>query len=113
MTLTEIATMIESMGFPFNYYQFKEDPDNPPPAPPFICFYYPYDDDVKADNINYARVNAVIIELYTDEKDFDSEAAVENVLIQNELAFAKSEAYVESEHMFQITYTTEVVINGK
>ena len=110
MTREEIASMIGSLEIPFAYYQF---PEGTQLVPPFICFYYPYDDDVKADNINYARVNAVIIELYTNEKDFDSEAAVENVLIQNELAFSKSEAYVESESMFQITYTTEVVINGK
>ena len=106
MMLTEIDSMIESIGLPYAYYQFPGNQE-----PPFICFYYPYDNDLIADCINYARINSVIIELYTTNKDFDSEAAVENVLIEKGLAFSKTEAYIESEHMFQITYTTEVVIN--
>lgn len=112
MTYKQISTMISSMGYPTAYYQFEANPDNPPPAPPFICFYYPNADDLKADNINYARINALIIELYTDNKDFEAEAAIESVLVSNEIPFDKTETFIESEKMFQITYTMEVVING-
>lgn len=109
MTVSEVAQMIESIGLPNAYYQFDEGQVK---APPFICFYYPNDDDFKADNINYSRINALTIELYTDNKNFDLEAQVESVLIQNALPFSKFETYINSEHMFQITYNTEVVING-
>lgn len=112
MTTKQIAAMVASMGFPYAYYQFDENPDNPPPNPPFICFYYPNAVDMKADNINYARINALIIELYTDEKDFEAETAIEAVLLANEIPFDKTETYIDSEKMFQITYTMEVVING-
>jgi len=111
MTLAEIANMVDSMGYPYAYYQFAENPDNPPPAPPFICFYYPNDDDFIADNINYVRVNALIIELYTAEKDFDAESAVEAVLLSNEIPFTKTESFIESENMYQIAYNMEVIIN--
>lgn len=111
MTTAEIASMVNSIGYPTAYYQFKKNPDNPPPPPPFICFYYPNDNDFIADNINYVRVNALIIELYTDEKDFVAESAVEAVLIANEIPFTKSENYIESENMYQIIYNMEVVID--
>lgn len=113
MTRAEIANMISAMGFPFAYYQFEANPDNPPPPPPFICFYYPNNNDLIADNINYARIDALTIELYTDNKDFDNEAAVESVLLSHGLAFGKTEAYIDTEKMYQITYTMEVVINAE
>ena len=113
MTYEQITTMINSMRYPYAYYQFKKDPENPPPPPPFICFYCPNDDDFKADNTHYARINTLVVELYTDEKEFDIENAVEAVLLSNEMVFDKTETYIDSETMYQITYTMEVVINAE
>lgn len=112
MTYRDIAAMIQSMGYPFAYYQYEPNPDNPPPEPPFICFYYPNSDDFIADNSNYTRIDSLIIELYTDDKNFDAETAVESVLNDNGFVYGKTEIYVESEKMYQITYTMEVIING-
>ena len=112
MTTKQIADMIAETGLPYAYYQFDPDPNNPPPDPPFICFYYPYDNDVKADDINYARINHLIVELYTDNKDFTVEGTVEAVLLSYALPFSKTESYVDTEKMYQITYEMEVVING-
>lgn len=112
MTTEQISDMINSIGLPYAYYQFEDNPENPPPPLPYICFYYPNDDDFKADNTHYARINELIVELYTENKDFGSEAAVEAVLLSNEMVFGKVENYIDSEKMFQITYTMEVVING-
>lgn len=109
MTLQEISSMVESIGLPYAYYQFSK---GSPVSPPFICFFYPNNDDLKADNINYSSINALSIELYTDEKRFDLEAAVESVLTANGLAYSKEESYIDSERMFQIAYDMEVVING-
>ena len=67
MTYTDVASMIEAVGIPYAYYSFEEGTGI---QPPFITFYYSGDADVKADNINYALVRPLIIELYTDEKDF-------------------------------------------
>lgn len=110
MTLKEIADMIAGIGYEYCYYQFETGPNDVPPEPPYVCFYYPNDDDLVADNINYARINALIVELYTDEKDFDAEEAVEAALIAHELPFSKVESYIETERMYMITYRTEVVL---
>lgn len=112
-TTEQIATLIESIGLPCAYYQFPDDDkDNPAPPPPFICFYYPNSDNFNADNRVYARADALIVELYTDEKDFDREAAVEAMLNGAELPWEKSETYIESERMYMTTYTTEVYIKN-
>lgn len=110
MTYKQVATMVASCGLPYAYYQF---PDGTEQAPPFICFLYDSNNDFIADGINYATVVNLHVELYTDNKDFTLESTVESVLNSSGLAFDKSEVYIDTEKMYQITYTTEVVITGE
>ena len=109
MTYKGISTMIESIGFPFAYYQF---PEGTSQAPPYVVFFYSDIDDLYADETNYQRIVQLNIELYTAEKDFDSEAAVEAVLAENDLTYYKEENYINSEKLYQIAYEMEVIING-
>lgn len=107
MTYKEISQMIASFGLPYAYYQF---PDGTAQTPPFICFFYSYD-DIHADDCNYIGRVMLNIELYTDDKDFNLESTIENALTQGGFSFAKEAAYIENERMWQITYTMEVLIN--
>ena len=109
MKLTEIDSMIESIGLPYAYYQFPGTQE-----PPFICFYYPGRDDFVADNSNYAPITELVIELYTNNKDFTAEGAVESALEAAEIVYEKDESYIDTEKLYMITYTTEVLItNGE
>ena len=110
MTYKDIATMVASCNLPYAYYQ---SPDGTEQAPPFICFFYDRLDGFYADGTNYAPVVGLVVELYTDNKDFTTERTVESVLNSSGLAFDKSEVYIDTEKMYQITYTTEVVITGE
>lgn len=109
MTTQEVAGMVESIGLPFSYYQFNEDTAQ---EPPFICFFFPENNDFVADNTNYVKVCRLTIELYTDSKDFDIEAQVEAVLSQNGLVYTREETALDSEKMYEVIYTTEVIINA-
>ena len=110
MTYKEIATMVKSIGLPYAYYQF---PDGTEQEPPFVCFLYSESDDVYADNKNYVPIRRLIVELYMDKdgKDLSQEVAVESVLTNNNLSFRKTEEFIKSEAMWQITYESEVIIN--
>ena len=107
MTYTEIASMIASAGFPTAYYQF---PDGTEQATPFICFFYPESRDMYADDSNYQKIEHLVIELYTDNKDFTAEAAVEAALREAGLTWTRSEAWLDSERMQEVIYETDVVI---
>ena len=109
MTREEIADMIEEMGLPWAYYQFEEDTAQPTP---FIVFFYSNNDGFFADNSNYANVEVLNVELYTDTRDFDQEAAVEAVLDEYGFTYNKEPAYIDDEKMWQIAYEMEVLING-
>ena len=108
-TYKGISDLIASIGIPYAYYQFPEGTAEPTP---FICFYYSGEGGVYADNINFAKRVDLTIELYTDEKRFDLEQAIETILNENELPFVRYESYIDSEQMILNTYETEVFING-
>lgn len=109
MTYKEISQMIAGAGLPYAYYQFPEDT---PQAPPFICFFFSNTDDVFADDTNYQRIVQLNIELYTNVKDFELEASLEEILTNNNLTYYKEESYIDSEKLYQIAYEMEVMIHG-
>ena len=99
--------MIRSIGFPFAYYQF---PEGTAQAPPFICYFYSGDNDFKADNSNYQKIEHLNIELYTDEKNFEAEAQIENVLKSAGLVWSRSEEYIDSERLYLVVYELDIMI---
>lgn len=108
MTYKEVKTMLEGIGLPVTYYQW---PEGHAPNPPYLVFYYPGDDDFIADDSNYAKIRPLVVELYTDEKDFALEKQVEEAL--SGMVYERDETYIDSERMFEVTYTMEVVLNGE
>lgn len=107
MTHAEIKTMLASVGVPTAYYQFPEDTGQ---QPPFICFFYNYNNDFLADDTNYQKIEHLIVELYTDNKDFELEAAVEAALSLHGLVYTRDEEYLGSEQMYEVVYEMDVVI---
>lgn len=110
MTYKEIASMIDSMGLPFAYRFF---PLDHAPQLPYIVFYYPNNDDFSADNINYVPKVNINIELYSENKDFETESSVEAVLNQYGFYFEKSEYYLQTEQMYEVLYQIQTLIKEK
>lgn len=110
MTYKEVATMISNTDIPFAYYQFPEGTDQ---ACPFICFYFSRSNDFAADDTNYQKIRQLSIELYTDNKDFATETAVENALNASGLVFYREESYIDTERMYMVTFVTQVVISDE
>lgn len=109
MTYQEVKTMVESIGIPFAYYQFTKDTAQPTP---FACWYFDGSNDEPADNMKWAKIRTLYIELYTDAKDFALEKTVEDILAENELYYEKSETYLGDERMMMESYQMDVVITG-
>lgn len=110
MTYKEINKMIEGFKLPYAYFQF---PEGTGQAPPFVVFFFADIDDLYADDTNYQRIVILNIELYTREKDFDTEDVIETALAEKGLTYYKEENYISTEKMYQIAYEMEVIINGK
>lgn len=106
MTFKEVNTMIAGMQIPYAYYQFGDTGQEPP----FICFFYANDNDMKADDSNYQKIEHLIIELYTNNKDFQLEATVETALKNAGLVWSRNEEWIESERMLEVVYEMDVII---
>jgi len=101
----------ENETIPVAYYQFPaDDPNNPAPPPPFICYYYEGSNDFLADGTNYQTIRPLTVELYTDNKDFDIEQAVETALNAAGLVFTRTETYIDTEQLYLVTYYADVVV---
>lgn len=109
MQYAEVANAIASAGYPYAYRTF---PNSTQKAPPYIVYYYTGSDDLYADNINYQQINGIRVELYTRNKDFAAEEALETALRNADISWSKDESYVEEEKMYLIVYESEVIING-
>lgn len=107
MTKQDIADMIDKIGFPWRYDYFSE-----APAPPYVVYYYPSENDIFADNSNYVNRRQLFIELYTRIKDNEAEDTVETVLRNHGLSWYKTTDFLNDEKLFQTTYELEVIING-
>lgn len=107
MTLSEIACMVASFGYPWRYSHFSKTP-----SMPYVVYYYPNSNDVFADMSNYVDKRALHIELFTKAKDPTAEVNIEAVLKSKGLTWYKQTDFLNDELIFQTTYECEVIING-
>lgn len=103
MTLEDVKKLLDSTGLPVTYYAW---PEEKAPEPPYICYLVAYSNNFSADGTVYAPVNHLQIELYTEQKELQTEEKVENAL--SSLFWQKTETYIESEQCYQIMYEIEV-----
>ena len=108
MTITDIATMLTATELPFRYSHFSETP-----TPPYLVYYFPSENDVFGDDSNYVNKRQLYVELFTQTKDFDTEATVEAELKKAGLTWYKQTDFLNDEKLFQTTYEMEVIINGE
>lgn len=107
MTTQEVAAMVAEIGVPTAYYQF---PEGTGQATPFVCFFYSGDNDMLADDSNYQKIEHLIIELYTDNKDFELEQTVESVLASHGMVWTRAEEWIDTERMLEVVYEMDVIL---
>lgn len=106
-TYQEIATGIRNLDIPFAYYSFPT--DQAPPLP-YLVYFYPNREDFIADNENYSRVEILVVELYTEIKDFSMESVVEAFFETYGIVYDKTETFINKENMYQCYYEAQVII---
>lgn len=107
MTHTQLLEMLSEASIPVAYDHFAEGES---PDPPFICFLYPASDNFAADGQVYFKVSEVHVELYTDEKNPETEAMLETVLDAHGIFYDKTEVWIESERLYEVLYQFEMEV---
>lgn len=110
MTLKELRIALESVDN--NAFKdkvaYRAFPVGAAPALPFICFQETQSNNFVADTKVYHKITDVDIELYTEDKDPATEAALESMLNEKLLVWSKSEVYIESEDVLQVLYEISI-----
>lgn len=104
MTQAELYNALKETGLPVRYHHFKE-----PPNPPYMVYLFSYSSDFMADNINYQQISNFQIELYSDHKDLESEALVENKLKELSMPYQKIETWIDTEELYQVIYEIQLI----
>ena len=105
--MDNLISIMETIGIPYAYDHFAEGES---PAPPFICFLCLGSDNFAADGRVYFKINLVHIELYTDEKNPETENHVEAVLDEHGIFYDKTEVWIESERLYEVLYSFELEV---
>ena len=103
--MDKLLEIINDIDLPSAYDHFAE---GEAVDPPFITYLTPESNNFSADGKVYFPVTVVHIELYTDEKNPDTEKIVEDVLDAHEIFYDKSEVWIESERMYEVLYSFEL-----
>ncbi|WP_427876546.1 hypothetical protein [Gardnerella sp. 2492-Sm] len=107
-----LLNIMREIGFPFAYHHFAEGES---PNPPFLLFLTTASSNFSADGKAYFKANEVHIELYADYKNPVLEEQVEAVLDRHGIFYNKTEAFIESEQLYETLYIFEMEVteNGK
>lgn len=109
MTYEELFSTLQTTGLPVTY-EYWESPESIPQLP-YIVFTYPSNNDMIADNKNYAEIAVVEVGLYTKRRSIAVERNVEAVL--NTFGpYDKTSDYVSADQVQETIYTMEVAINA-
>jgi len=107
--LSELVSILKTTGFQVVYSHFTVTEDNPMPDPPYITYIFTYSSNMYADNKVYKKINNIQIELYTNKKDLQAEAKLEDLLDSNEITYQTSELFIGSERIFQKVYEMRLI----
>ena len=106
MTLAELSNLLRSTGYPVAYSHFSGDNV---PSPPFITYHVDSSANFFADGRTYKKISNVVVELYTDKKDLEAEAALEAVFDSNGISYEATETWIDTEGLFQKIYEIGVI----
>lgn len=108
MTLADLFTLLNSTATFENKVAYRAFPVGNAPDLPYICILATNTDNFNADNKVYKVIQGVDVELYTENKEPDTEAALEAVLDGADIPWDKFEEFLDSENCYQITYEISI-----
>ena len=110
MKISEIKDMLAETGLPATYSHWTE--KDVPPLP-YICWQLPNSGNFAADNRVYQQVEQLVIELYTDVRDFAVEKLVTDVLDEHGIVWDRDSNWIANEAMNETDFTADVLIEPK
>lgn len=94
---------LQTIGLPVAYSHFID--KDSPTEPPYLVYIGDGQDTFDADNTHYYRENRYQLEYYFIQKNEETEATIEEALLDAGYIYEKSEdVFIEDENVFVIYY---------
>lgn len=103
LELSEIYERLLTLELPVAYLRF-----NKPQKLPYIAYHEAGADIKGADSLNLYRDAAMVIELYTEQKDLTLERSIEKLFCDTELE-KQADTYLEDEKMHFTSYSFNTI----
>lgn len=108
MTREDIEKMLDEVGLPYRYHHFTQKEMEVIPLP-IVVWNVPGTDNFFTDGTVYKKIQNLDIELYTDEKDWELEEKLEEVLNKHGIPWEQTVSeWIQSENMWESLYEMEV-----
>lgn len=104
MEQSELFILLKTTGYPVSYHHFTT-----APTPPYIVYLRAFDNNITSDYKVHGKFKFYNVELYTVKKDLVAEQKLEAVLGSINPEYETSEAFIESEALYQIVYSIKIL----
>lgn len=108
MTLSSLFKLLNSIDGFENRVAYRMFPENEGVGLPFITYLVTGTDNFMADGIVYKQIQYIDIELYTENKDTETEQLVESALDKAGIPWNKDEDYLRDERCYMIVYSIQI-----
>lgn len=105
ITISEMKTLLEGVNGFANKVVYYEWPIGEAPSLPFVCYFSNTEDEFAADNINYFAVPNFAVELYSETRDFATEALFETAFKAKDLYYSKDAEYLPDERCWVTVFS--------
>lgn len=105
--LADFPSLMQKIGFPFAYHDFRSKEDMP--DYPYCVWYCSGSDNFGADNVTFAEMPTVIIELYTEVKDLAAEKRIKSALTSAGLYYDTTESDLEEDSVHIVYFTVPLM----
>ena len=103
----EFTTEIQKYKIPMAEAEFAKSVNTP-----YGCYFRSADDVIHANGEPIYSITTIVVELYTERDDNQSERDFEQWLKDKDISFRKTErAYIESEKYYQTIYEIELMFD--
>ena len=107
MKMQDLYSLLKTINIPVAYHSFKAS-NMEVKQPPYIIYFATSSNNFGADNRVYLKQNNYTVELYTNKKDFSLENKLEDALDSASIFYDKTETYIDTEAMYQISYQIQI-----
>lgn len=106
--IADIPALLRETGLPFVYHDFRSNKGDMPDYP-YVVWYSKNSKNFGADNVVFCENNGVMIELYSEIKDLNTEKLIKDALTKAGIFYETSETDLEEDSVHIVYFSISLL----